>query len=140
MSDQRWSNAIIERVIVITLAYAGIVGLRAYDQFLTNRCRLSRPDNQNKIGLMSFDNIWPKILPTKWQHWPNEWLLSEKLWVNFHVLIRKKNVNVTINGRRNIPAKLSQDLRIASPLLFITGWKMLIGGFISSDYSFGNIC
>ena len=75
------------KTIGITLAYAGIVGLWALGQLRINRWRLSRPDVQNNIGPRSFVNIGPTILPTKYQRWPNEWLLSEKLWEN----LRGKN-------------------------------------------------
>ena len=69
MSGQCWSNAMIERdrLVGITLAYAGLVGLRALDQHRTNGWQLSLPDEQNDIGLTSFVNFGPTKLPTKCQ-------------------------------------------------------------------------
>ena len=45
MSGQRWPNAMVG----ITLAYEGLVGLRALDQHRTNGWQFSWPDEQNVI-------------------------------------------------------------------------------------------
>ena len=42
-----------KRLVGITLAYAGLVGLRALDQHRTNGWQLSWPDEQYDIGLTS---------------------------------------------------------------------------------------
>ena len=68
MSGQRWPNAMIG----ITLAYAGLVGLRALDQHRTNGWQLSLPDEQNDIGLTSFVDVGPTKLPTKCKRLPNK--------------------------------------------------------------------
>ena len=59
-----------KRMVGITLAYAGLVGLRTLDQHRTNRWQLCRHDDQNDIGLTSFVDVEPKKLPTKCQRWP----------------------------------------------------------------------
>ena len=50
MSGQRWPNAIVG----ITLANAGLVGLRALDQHRINGWQLRWPDEQNDMELTSF--------------------------------------------------------------------------------------
>ena len=65
-----------KRMVGITLAYAGLVELRALDQHRTNGWQWSWPDEQNDIGLTSFVDVGPTKLPTKCQRWPNNWLLS----------------------------------------------------------------
>ena len=64
MSGQPRSNAILESMVGITLAYAGLVGLRALDQ------HRSWPDEQNDIGLTSLVDVGPTKLPTKCQRSP----------------------------------------------------------------------
>ena len=61
-----------KRMVDITLAYAGLVGLRALDQHRTNGWQLSWPDEQNVIGLTPFVDVGPTKLPTKCQCWPNK--------------------------------------------------------------------
>ena len=56
-----------KRVVGITLAYAGLVGLPALDQHRTNGWQLSWLDEQNDIGLTSFVDVGPTKLPTKCQ-------------------------------------------------------------------------
>ena len=56
--------------ITLKLAYAELIGLRAFDQPWTNRWQFGRP------WPTSFVNVGPTKLPTKCQRWPNEWLLS----------------------------------------------------------------
>ena len=56
-----------KRVVGITLAYEGLVGLPAFDQHRTNGWQLSWPDEQNDIGLTSFVDVGPTKLPTKCQ-------------------------------------------------------------------------
>ena len=51
-------------MVGITLAYAGLVGLQALDQFRTNGWQLSWPDEQNDIGQTSFVDVGPSKLPT----------------------------------------------------------------------------
>ena len=46
-----------KRMVGITLAYAGLVGLRASNQHRTNGWQLSWPDDQNDIGLTSFVDV-----------------------------------------------------------------------------------
>ena len=46
-----------KRMVGITLAYAGLVGLRTLDQHRTNGWQLSWPDEQNDIGLTSFVDV-----------------------------------------------------------------------------------
>ena len=67
MPGRRWPNAMVG----ITLAYAGLVGLRALDQHRTNGWQLSLPVEQNDIGQTSFVDVGPTKLPTKCQRWTN---------------------------------------------------------------------
>ena len=53
------------RMVGITLAYAGFVGLRALDQHRTNGWQLSWPDEQNDIGLTSLVDVGSTKLPDK---------------------------------------------------------------------------
>ena len=55
-----------KRMIGITFANEGFVGLRALDQPRTNGWQLSWPDEQNDIGLTSFGDVGPTKLPTKY--------------------------------------------------------------------------
>ena len=61
-----------KRMVGTTLAYAGLVGLRALDQHRTNGWQLSWPEEQNDIGLTSFVDFGPTKLQTKCQRWPNK--------------------------------------------------------------------
>ena len=63
-------------VVGITLAYVGLVWLRALEQHRNNRWQLSRSDAQNDVGPTPFVNTRPTKLPTKCQSWPYIWLLS----------------------------------------------------------------
>ena len=89
MSDQRWSNAILDGTpygqyyggvilerewLCITFAYAGLDGLKACINNELTVWQLRRPDDLNDVAPTSFVNVWPKILPIKCQRWPNEWL------------------------------------------------------------------
>ena len=58
-------------MVGITLAYAGLVGLRALDHDRTNGWQSSWTDEQHDIGLTSFVDVGPTKLPTKCQRWPN---------------------------------------------------------------------
>ena len=55
-------------MVGITLAYAGLAGLRALDQHRTNGWQL----------ILSFVDVGPTKLPTKCHRWPNKWMLSGK--------------------------------------------------------------
>ena len=46
-------------MVGITLAYVGLIELRALDQHRNNSLQLSRPDEQNDIGPTSFVNVGP---------------------------------------------------------------------------------
>ena len=51
-------------MVGITLAHAGLVGLRALGQHRTNLWQLSQPDEQNDIEPTSFVNVGPTKMPT----------------------------------------------------------------------------
>ena len=53
------------RNVGITLAYAGLVGLRSLAQHQTNGWQFSWPDEQNDIGLPSFLDVRPKKTANK---------------------------------------------------------------------------
>ena len=59
-------------MVGIMFAYAGLIGLRAFDQHRTNGWQLSWSNEQNDIGLTSFVDVGPTKLPTKCQRWPNK--------------------------------------------------------------------
>ena len=63
------------------LAYAGLIGLRAFDQHGNKKWQLSRPYEQNDIRIASFVDVGPTKLLTKCQRWPNKRLLSWKTHV-----------------------------------------------------------
>ena len=59
-------------MVGITLAYAGLVELRALGQRQTNGWQLSRTDEQNDLGPTLFVNVRPTKLQTKYQRWSNK--------------------------------------------------------------------
>ena len=52
-------------MVGITLAYVGLIELRALDQHRNNSLQLSSPDEKNEIGTTSFVNVGPKKLQKK---------------------------------------------------------------------------
>ena len=61
----------------MSLAYAGLLGLKTMDQHRTNRWQSRWGDEQNVVEPTSFVNVGPTILPTKCERSPNKLLFRE---------------------------------------------------------------
>ena len=66
-------------MVGITLAYAGLVGLRTLNQHRTNDWQLSWSEEQNDIGPTHLSTSGQENCQQNTQRLPNEWLLPKGL-------------------------------------------------------------
>ena len=78
-----------KRMVGITLAYAGLVGLRALEQHRTNGWQLSWPDKQNDIGLTSFVNKTADRMPALAQQMIAIWEPHEQVLYFYSTMATK---------------------------------------------------